>query len=156
LSALHCGKEEKKKAEGCAKEIRMGGDAGDGVAPMCTSVDDVQARIDALMLSLFEAVRGHEAVTAETSVEARGAVSAQLQQTVADNYAATLRSVQNLVGLNRTSKEQEDEIASLAEQCEQVRQRILQREDKLVQRREDIDTQLKELLNDQVLGLSRS
>ena len=136
----------------------MGGDAGDGdgVASMCTSVDDVHARIDALMLSLFEAVRGHEAVTAETSVEARGAVSEQLQQTVADNYAATLRSVQSLVGLNRTSKEQEDEIASLAEQCEQVRQRILQREDKLVQRREDIDTQLKELLNDQVLGLSRS
>lgn len=136
----------------------MGGDAGDGdgVASMCASVDDVHARIDALMLSLFEAVRGHEAVTAETSVEARGAVSEQLQQTVADNYAATLRSVQSLVGLNRTSKEQEDEIASLAEQCEQVRQRILQREDKLVQRREDIDTQLKKLLNDQVLGLSRS
>jgi len=57
------------------------------------------------------------------------------------------------VGIDRTPQQQEEEILRLSEQCKATRERILQREAQLVQRRNDIDSQIKDLLSDSVLGL---
>lgn len=117
------------------------------------SVDDVHKEIDGFMLSVFEAVHGHEAVTAETSHESRIALSAAKCQAILDRYTNACTAIEGLVGITKTKQEQEEEIEQLSEQCRVVRERILEREAVLVQRREDIDVKLKELLNDDVLGI---
>lgn len=112
------------------------------------SVDDVHKEIDRLMLSIFEAVRGHEA-----PADGPGGTTAKCQEIV-DRYNATLAAVDSLVGINRTKEEQEAEIRDLSEQCRLVRQRIMKHEDNLVAQRAAIDDKLKALFSDTQLGLT--
>ena len=122
-------------------------------SPAGASVDEVHTCVDGLVLSIFEAVLGHEAVTAETSAEGREIVTAAKCRAISEKYAAAQSAVDRLVGIDRTPQQQEEEILRLSEQCKATRERILQREAQLVQRRNDIDSQIKDLINDSVLGL---
>lgn len=125
--------------------------------PARSSVDDVHANVDALMLSIFEAVRGHEAATDATAgVEAQQAVAAVKCQDIVDKYNSTLAAIDDLVGIDSTKEQQEEEIRALSAQCRLARERIMQHEDQLAAKRNAIDGQLKALLNDDVLGLQPS
>ena len=126
----------------------------EGEGAGASSVDDVHAAVDGLVLSVFEAVVGHEAVTAEETDEGREAVTAAKCQSIADKLAAAQSAVERLTGVRRTQAEQEAEILKLSEECKAARNRILQREAQLVQRRGEIDAAIKSLLSDKALGLT--
>ena len=117
------------------------------------SVDAVHSGVDALVLSIFEAVLGHEAVTAESDASARAALTAAKCQTIREKYGAALEAVEHLTGIDKSPQEQEEEILRLSSLCKAARQRILDREAELIRRREQIDSSLKNIFSNDRLGL---
>ena len=117
-------------------------------------VDDVHRGVDALMLGVFEAVLGHEAVTAEPTADARAAATAAKCREIMEKYTAVHMAVNNLAGIDKTEDQQEEEILQLSQQCQAARRRILDRVDELKQRRDSIDASIMALLSDEKLGLT--
>ena len=123
------------------------------------TVDAVHDTLDSLVLSVFEAIRGHEAAVLQAGLEEEGgeqalqAVRKEKAEEVHRKYVAAVQSVQSLAGLDTTPGQQEEELQQQSQRIQQLRERILTSEGKLLQKKNSIDAALSAELSDQVLGL---
>jgi hypothetical protein len=123
------------------------------------TVDAVHDTLDSLVLSVFEAIRGHEVAVLQAGLEEEGgeqalqAVRKEKAEEVHRKYVAAVQSVQSLAGLDTTPSQQEEQLQQQSQRIQQLRERILTSEGKLLQKKNSIDAALSAELSDQVLGL---
>ena len=126
------------------------------------TVDAVHDQLDALVLSVFEAIRGHEVAVknAEKEEAVAGQIKPALQRAHRDvakevrvQYNATMARIDELVGVERTKAQQEELLERQDQEIVQLRDRVVQAEKNLLSKRNAIDKQLQTLLSDDVLGL---
>ena len=118
-----------------------------------TTIEDVTIKLDVLCLSIFEAVRGHQ--VAPTLTKAGGTTeSIEFIEGKANDiikaHSETVAAVENLAGIDKTKREQEEIIAQLSQELTARKQSILQLEKQLVAVAEKIDKDLEELLKDDI------
>lgn len=121
-----------------------------------TSVEDVTLKLDALCLSLFEAVRGHQAAPppgrAETSLKDFIAGKAQ---DILKAHEETAAAIDNLAGIDTTQEEQEMIISQLMADVAAKKKNIIDLEKRVLAFSEKIDAELEELLTDDTCGLKK-
>lgn len=99
------------------------------------SVDEIQNQVDALMLSIFEAMRNEASKSADE-------VSTEILQ----KYRKLNKSIDNLIGINRTKESQEIELLRISNVLQARRDTILSLEQSLLQRNSDISKKLSQIL----------
>jgi len=123
------------------------------------TVDAVHDELDGLVLSVFEAIRGHE-VAVQQAAQAEGSGEEQLAIVrkgkaleVNRKHQSAKAAVESLLGIDTTQEQQEVELLQQSERIAQLRERILLSEGKLLQKKKSIDAALSSELSDDVLGL---
>lgn len=105
--------------------------------PPFTVIEDVQDRVDSLVLNIFEAARGHENPSS-------GAAAAQQ---VLDSYMQAVSTVQLLVGIDKTKADQEHKLAVLTAEYTTLKLILTRLEDELHQVIKKSDEDLGNLLD---------
>jgi hypothetical protein len=127
------------------------------------TVDAVHEHLDGLVLSVFEMVRGHDVAVdaAESEISKNGQQKSALlnaQRThaldVRIKYNATMASIDALVGIERSQAQQEDILNEQTLRIGSLKQKIIEQEQTLIEKKKSIDLKLQQLLNDKELGLS--
>lgn len=122
----------------------------------CVSVDDVHDRLDSLMLSVFDAVLGHTAVSitpdGNTNIDT---LRAEKVQKIRSEYSIAVDGIENLVGIDRTEDEQQQILAQQSQDISALKEKIMLFEAQMLQKKREIDVALNSALSDQVLGLGQ-
>lgn len=106
-------------------------------APTFTLIEDVQDRIDHLVLNIFEGARGHENPSS-------GAAAAQQ---ILDSYVQAVETVQLLVGIDKTKADQEIKLAALTEEYSSLKLVLVGLEEELHEMMRKSDECLDNLLD---------
>ena len=105
--------------------------------PTFTLIEDVQDRIDRLVLNIFEAARGHENPSSGASAA----------QQVLDSYVQAVDTVQLLVGIDKTKADQEIKLAALTAEYASLKLVLIGLEEELHQMIRKSDQDLDNLLD---------
>ena len=114
-------------------------------------VEEVHEKLDMFVLSIFEAVRGHE--VAQLGEEKWKIEATEKNTDIHKKYHDTIDSIDKLKGMNRTEEDQTRTLDDQSIRIAALKEKILQYENELITRKETIDLQLRTHLNDDVLGL---
>ena len=111
-----------------------------------TTITQLQNAVDKLLLETFEVVRGHS----DTSeIPFQKAIKLQVA------YDEALKSVDELLGINKTKQEQEAYLQRAANEYEQLKQEVVALESKLRNVAGQVDAELEGLLGDADIGLKK-
>ncbi len=116
------------------------------------SVDELHDKVDAFVLSVFEAIRGHP-VAQEGAARLREARASKAVD-VRAAYAAATAAADGLIGVNRTAAEQDAKLDEQSAELRVLKTRILANKKAMLCRQKELDTQLRLHLSDEVLGLT--
>jgi hypothetical protein len=114
-------------------------------------VEEVHEKLDMFVLSIFEAVRGHE--VAQLGEEKWKIEATEKNTDIHKKYHDSIDSIDKLKGMNRTEEDQTRTLDDQSIRIAALKEKILQYENELITRKETIDLQLRTHLNDDVLGL---
>jgi hypothetical protein len=109
-----------------------------------TTITELQNAVDKLLLETFEVVRGHSD-TSETPL-----IKAKKLQVA---YEEALKSVDELLGINKSKEEQEAYLQHAAKEYEALKQEVVALESKLRGVAGQVDVELEGLLGDAAIGL---
>lgn len=101
------------------------------------SVDDLQFRIDKLMLTIFEAVRNEQNIN----------ISESDGGNIKIEYDIALSSIENLVAVDTNRNTQETRMEHLSNEINLSQQRILELENKIILLKQNIDGELVEVIS---------
>lgn len=97
------------------------------------TVDDVQEQVDALLLSVFEAMRSISQDNADVKL---------MTSTVLEKYATAQAAVENLKGINRSQTDRAAALRDATKKLDGVRFRVTELEARLLNLRSDIDSRI--------------
>ena len=130
------------------------------------TIEDFQDKIDKLVLTVFEAVIGHKSLILKQSndnnndnnitIDVNKDLVNHHSKCIVEAYKETLKSIDNLPGINKTVHEQEQELALLSQQYTNTKNNVIQLEKDLKQMHTNINNELNELLDDDYISLKPS
>ena len=110
-------------------------------------VDEVHDRIDAFVLSIFEAIRAHELLENPEAPKLTG----EKLSTVASCYKEVIHAVDHITGIEDSKADQEKRIFEQSKEAALLRQSILAKEGELLDKKKAFDAQLLAAFNDEAL-----
>ena len=109
-----------------------------------TTITELQNAVDKLLLEAFEVVRGHS----DTSE-----IPFQKAKKLQVAYEEALKSVDDLLGINKSKYEQDAYLQRAANEYEQLKREVVALESNLRDVAGQVDAELEGLLGDAAIGL---
>ena len=110
-------------------------------------VDEVHDKIDAFMLSIFEAIRAHELLEDPEAPKLTG----EKLNMVASSYKEAIHAIDNMTGIRDTKADQEKRLLEQSKEAVLLRHSILSEESKLLQKKKAFDSKLQAAFSDEAL-----
>lgn len=110
-------------------------------------VDDVHDKIDAFMLSIFEAIRAHELLEDPEAPQLTG----EKLNMVALSYNEAIHAIDNMTGIHDTKADQEKRLLEQSKEAALLRESILSEENKLLLKKKALDSDLQAAFSDEAL-----
>ena len=132
-------------------------DANESKGAEATSIEDVTMKLDALSLSIFEAVRGHQfapILKADSCPVLREFIENKAKDII-KAHSETVAAVENLAGIDKTKRDQEEIISQLSQELTARKRNIISLEKQLIFIADKIDAELDELLPDVIQPVKR-
>jgi len=123
------------------------------------TIEDVQDKVDKLVLTVFEAVIGHKALVLkqnndnDNSHNHNNDLIEHHSKCIIEAYKEALNSIDNLPGIDKTPNQQEQELSLLSQQYTNTKNNVIQLENDLKQLHANINNELNELLDDEYISL---
>lgn len=122
-------------------------------------VETFQENVEKLILSIFNASRAHEEIASMPSPQHENLsekVASEKAADIARTYEETISNIDELIGINRTQGEQEEEMRQLSALYGTSRTRVLQLELQLKEISKNIDQHLVHMLEKEDIGLAKN
>jgi hypothetical protein len=123
-----------------------------------SDIEDVQDKVDKLVLTVFEAVLGHKALIlkSDDNDNPNKDLIDHHSKCIIQAYKDTLNSIDNLPGINKTRLQQEQELLSLSQQYINIKNDVTILENNVNSLHNNINNELQSLLDDDCINLKPS
>jgi hypothetical protein len=115
-------------------------------------VDEVHDKIDAFMLSIFEAIRAHELLEDPEAPK----ITEEKLGMVASSYKEAIHAIDHMTGIHDSKASQEKRLLEQSKEAVTLKQSILSKESELLEKKKALDAQLQAAFNDEALKFPSS